>query len=113
MSGPSRCHTSPRSNCRTAWNSPPAREQKLTHPAMTKRYFLRASAAGATVSMMPTPSQASSLSAKLPAGPSELELVGPWQFRQAGTGDWLPATVPGTVHTDLLANGKIADPFYR
>ena len=25
----------------------------------------------------------------------------------------LPATVPGTVHTDLLANGKIKDPFYR
>jgi beta-mannosidase len=26
---------------------------------------------------------------------------------------WLPATVPGTVHTDLLANKKIEDPFYR
>ncbi|MEI9905410.1 MAG: sugar-binding domain-containing protein [Asticcacaulis sp.] len=36
-----------------------------------------------------------------------------WTFRQANDGDWLPATVPGTVHTDLLANGKIADPFYR
>ena len=29
------------------------------------------------------------------------------------SGTWLPATVPGTVHTDLLANGKIEDPFYR
>jgi beta-mannosidase len=26
---------------------------------------------------------------------------------------WLPATVPGTVHTDLLANGLIPDPFWR
>ena len=24
----------------------------------------------------------------------------------------MPATVPGTVHTDLLANNKIPDPFY-
>jgi len=26
--------------------------------------------------------------------------------------EWLPALVPGTVHTDLLAAGKIPDPFY-
>ncbi len=42
-----------------------------------------------------------------------------WQFRQvtAGAQDaesgWLPATVPGDVHLDLLANKKIPDPFYR
>jgi beta-mannosidase len=42
-----------------------------------------------------------------------------WQFRQitpapqdAETG-WLPATVPGDVHLDLLADKKIPDPFYR
>ena len=38
-------------------------------------------------------------------------LAGQWQFRQASTSDWLPATVPGGVHTDLLALGKIPDPF--
>jgi len=27
--------------------------------------------------------------------------------------EWLPATVPGTVHTDLMANGKIEDPYFR
>ena len=32
-------------------------------------------------------------------------------MRQVGTEDWLPATVPGGVHTDLLAAGRIADPF--
>lgn len=38
-------------------------------------------------------------------------LAGAWQFRQAGDEEWLPATVPGGVHTDLLALGKIPDPF--
>src|ERR1035437_9173061 len=40
-----------------------------------------------------------------------------WQFRQvtpgAGENGWLPATVPGDVHLDLLANKKISDPFFR
>ena len=35
-----------------------------------------------------------------------------WQFRQVGKQDWLSANVPGTVHTDLLTNHKIADPYY-
>ena len=42
-----------------------------------------------------------------------------WQFRQITAGaqesenGWLPATVPGDVHLDLLANKKITDPFFR
>ncbi len=36
-----------------------------------------------------------------------------WTFNQVGENNWLPATVPGTVHTDLLANKQIEDPFYR
>ncbi len=42
-----------------------------------------------------------------------------WQFRQAPKGGgpddngWLPATVPGDVQLDLLANKQIPDPFYR
>ena len=36
-----------------------------------------------------------------------------WEFRQVGEAVWLPAAVPGDVHLDLLANQKIADPFYR
>ncbi len=37
-----------------------------------------------------------------------------WKFRDASakSSAWLPATVPGCVHTDLLAAGKIPDPFY-
>ncbi len=38
-------------------------------------------------------------------------LSGTWQFRQSGSMEWLPAHVPGGVHTDLLALGHIPDPF--
>ncbi len=41
------------------------------------------------------------------------EISSGWSFRQADQNEWLPATVPGCVHTDLLKNGKIEDPFYR
>jgi beta-mannosidase len=34
-----------------------------------------------------------------------------WKFRQSGTDKWLSASVPGGVHTDLLALGRIPDPF--
>ena len=36
-----------------------------------------------------------------------------WQFREVGKEDWHDASVPGCVHTDLLANKLIDDPFYR
>ena len=35
-----------------------------------------------------------------------------WLFRAWGTERWFPAQVPGTVHTDLMAQGTIRDPFY-
>lgn len=38
---------------------------------------------------------------------------GAWQFRQAGSGVWRAATVPGTIHTDLLREDLIPDPYYR
>ena len=38
-------------------------------------------------------------------------LAGDWRFRQVGTEEWLPATVPGGVHTDLMAAGRIPNPF--
>lgn len=36
-----------------------------------------------------------------------------WTFREAGKGEWRKAKVPGSVHTDLLANKLIEEPFYR
>ncbi len=59
-----------------------------------------------------------SASASASAAPTGRELNSGWSFRKvahAGKPDeaWLPATVPGCVHTDLLAAGKIGDPFFR
>jgi beta-mannosidase len=38
-------------------------------------------------------------------------LDGTWQLKQIGTEEWLPARVPGGVHLDLMAAGRIPDPF--
>ncbi len=38
-------------------------------------------------------------------------LNGDWLFRQVGSKDWAAGHVPGGVHTDLLALGRIPDPF--
>ena len=35
-----------------------------------------------------------------------------WRFRDCSQKTWLPATVPGCVHTDLLAAGKLPDLFW-
>ena len=55
---------------------------------------------------------------------ASIELRGPWWFRRlpsdgaspqgpgSDTDVWMPATVPGCVHTDLQASGRIGDPFY-
>ena len=54
----------------------------------------------------------------------KIELNGTWHFKAVdkyrklpeeitGITEWMNGTAPGTVHTDLLANGKIPDPFYR
>jgi beta-mannosidase len=54
-----------------------------------------------------------------PALNAVLALDHGWQFRQVTSAPqqpeagWLPATVPGDIHLDLLANKKIDDPFYR
>jgi len=45
--------------------------------------------------------------------PTSMELNKDWQFSQARLTNWYPAIVPGTVHTDLMANKIIEDPFFR
>ncbi|WP_165230157.1 beta-mannosidase [Aquisphaera insulae] len=47
------------------------------------------------------------------SGPSHLDLGGAWRVVQEGSRDPIPARVPGTIHTDLLAAGQIPDPFFR
>ena len=44
--------------------------------------------------------------------PEKVALNRAWEFSQAGKGEWLPATVPGTVHQDLMDNGKLENPFF-
>ncbi|GHT54222.1 beta-mannosidase [Bacteroidia bacterium] len=36
-----------------------------------------------------------------------------WKFKQVRGYNWYPATIPGGVHTDLMANKIIDDPFFR
>jgi len=44
--------------------------------------------------------------------PFEERVSGDWKMGRVGAMERYPAEVPGTVHTDLLANGIIPDPFY-
>ena len=44
---------------------------------------------------------------------AQIPIVNGWQFREANKDKWYPATVPGSVNTDLLNNKLIDDPFYR
>lgn len=43
----------------------------------------------------------------------ELSLNGAWQVHRMGEKDAFAGRVPGCIHTDLLAAGRIPDPFYR
>jgi beta-mannosidase len=51
--------------------------------------------------------------AQTTALPSRQTINTAWEFRQAGKADWKPTKVPVSVHTALLQNGMIEDPFYR
>lgn len=41
---------------------------------------------------------------------TKLDLGGAWELQQVGKAAWIKATVPGNVHTDLMAAGRLADP---
>lgn len=47
------------------------------------------------------------------ASAQDMLVLKDWKFRQAGTNEWYSANIPGSVHTDLLNNKLINDPFYR
>ena len=44
--------------------------------------------------------------------PEKICLNKGWEFSQVGKSEWLPATVPGTVHQDLIDNNKLINPFF-
>src|ERR1035438_9624582 len=82
-------------------------------------YVLLCVLSGAVVGMGGERTRAQAMAAQSPAQNVVLALDHGWQFRQIAASraqvenGWLPATVPGDVHLDLLANKKIPDPFYR
>ncbi len=43
----------------------------------------------------------------------QIPLSGEWTLRALGETETIPARVPGSVYTDLLAAGKMEDPFFR
>jgi len=42
-----------------------------------------------------------------------IEIKENWTFCENNNGQWMEAAVPGCVHSDLIRNGVIEDPFYR
>ena len=44
---------------------------------------------------------------------TQQEISSGWEFKQVRGNNWYPATVPGVVHTDLMDNNIIEDPFFR
>jgi beta-mannosidase len=78
---------------------------------LTKRQFLlrTATATAAICAWEPL------ISTGFAAAPARwrLSLNGKWQATKNPPGDSVAATVPGCIHTDLLAAGKIPDPYYR
>ncbi|MDR1937674.1 MAG: glycoside hydrolase family 2 protein [Tannerellaceae bacterium] len=51
--------------------------------------------------------------AALADGVVKQEIKTGWTFKQVRGNNWYPATVPGVVHTDLMDNRLIEDPFFR
>jgi len=43
---------------------------------------------------------------------SHTMFIDSWSFKATKDETWMPAQVPGCVHTDLLKQGRIPDPFY-
>ena len=44
---------------------------------------------------------------------TERKLHNNWSFKQKGSENWFPATVPGCVHLDLMKNKIIKDPYFQ
>ena len=79
---------------------------------ISKRKFLITTtlAAGAICAWEPLVSICRAAS---PPAPRRLSLNGAWTVSGTENEEWIPASVPGCIHTDLLAAGKIPDPFFR
>ncbi len=85
------------------------RSVRTDHPA---RPVALAVLAGSIALAFAFPSSAAGASREVTSSNvTHLALTGEWEFRQVGKDAWLKASVPGTVHQDLMRNGLIPDPF--
>ena len=82
-----------------------------TFSQLTRRKFLAHTVAATATACAWKPLWSAAGAA--PVAGRALSLNGAWRVAKAGDLLWLPATVPGCIHTDLLAAGKIPDPFHR
>lgn len=53
------------------------------------------------------------IAAKSLSQPVKIEINSGWKFHKVGNTDWHKAVVPGCIHTDLINNKIISDPFFR
>jgi beta-mannosidase len=83
-----------------------------SNPSLSRRQFLAASAAATAALCASGPLLPLAAGAAI-SNHRGLSLNGEWQAARTGSEDWIAAKVPGCIHTDLLAAGKIPDPFYR
>lgn len=60
-----------------------------------------------------TMTQAQTTSVNSAPDSSSRELGGIWEFKEANSNLWSEAQVPGTVHIDLLREGRVPEPYYR
>jgi beta-mannosidase len=67
----------------------------------------------AVVQPAPAAAQQAPSAPRTETGKTTQPILTGWRFHQAGKDTWAPATVPGCVHTDLLASKQIEDPLYR
>ena len=81
-----------------------------SHPISKRQFLIRAATATAAVAAW---EPLLSIAGGSTSPQWRLDLAGPWQVRKEPGEDFFPASVPGCIHTDLLASGKIPDPFYR
>ncbi len=81
----------------------------MSFRSINRREFL---ATSATATAVLCASRRFVLANGTPEGVCRVNLDGQWLVRREGSQESLPARVPGCIHTDLLAAGKIPDPFF-
>ncbi|HEY9508761.1 MAG TPA: sugar-binding domain-containing protein, partial [Verrucomicrobiae bacterium] len=92
---------------RSKLNSPARHENSISRRQFLTTSGTATAALWAGASLLPWSARGAA------ANRQGLDLNGGWEVAKVGEENWIPAQVPGCIHTDLLAAGKISDPFFR